>query len=449
MPYEDAIFDPYDKAENKAKKAYEFYESGKLPQALVEIEDALEINPSNSSWHFNKALTLDSISRFEDAIEEYKIALQFDPIDLEILNSLAVDYTRTGQYDLAIETFESIQQSDPDFESCYCNRIITYTETEQHDLAEQMFYLAQQIEPNCALCYYNIGNSLFIRGEYQKAIGCWFRTAKIEPMHPQINYRIAQAFWSDGDIDKAMEYFLAELRINPGDIDVTLDFGLFLLQCGNIESAKEKFNRILEFNPDEPYALFYLGEIAFNTADYSGAEELFNQAVLRDENLVGPRYRLASCALMRGDNNRAKALLLSEIKLVPEDSDVLTSMGSIFLEIDEIDEAVHCFLRAVDFDCSNAQAYYYLGLSSFLRKQFDDAIQFFNHTLDINPKHISALKDLAITYCQIKEFALAAETIENACSLENNNNELKTIHRKIRLKQKTYRFRKFFVSRNS
>ena len=77
MPFDDTIFDPYDKAENKARKAYELYESGKLPQALEEIEDALEINPSNGSWHFNKALTLDSISRFEDAIEEYKIAKGF------------------------------------------------------------------------------------------------------------------------------------------------------------------------------------------------------------------------------------------------------------------------------------------------------------------------------------------------------------------------------------
>ncbi|KPL22392.1 MAG: hypothetical protein AMJ75_08115, partial [Phycisphaerae bacterium SM1_79] len=193
MIFEDMEFGSYDKAEQKAHKAFELYEDGKMTQALDELQTAIELNPANDSWHFNMALTLDSMSRFEDAIKEYETALELNPNDLEILNSLAVDYTRTGQYDLAIDTFEHIQELDPEFEPGYCNRIITYTEMGLHDLAEQMFYLAQQIKPDCALCYYNIGNSLFARGEYKRAIRCWLRTAELEPTHPQINYRIAQA----------------------------------------------------------------------------------------------------------------------------------------------------------------------------------------------------------------------------------------------------------------
>ncbi len=157
MVFEDIEFGSYDKAEHKVQKAFELYEDGKMTQALAELEEALDINPSNGSWHFNKALTLDTINRFDDAISEYEIALQLSPSDLEILNSLAVDYTRTGQYDLAIDTFEHIQKLDPKFEPCYCNRIITYTEMGQHDLAEQMFYLAQQINPDCASFTKDIG----------------------------------------------------------------------------------------------------------------------------------------------------------------------------------------------------------------------------------------------------------------------------------------------------
>ena len=127
MLFEDMEFGPYETGEQSARKAFELYEDGKMSQALNELETALETNPSNSSWHFNKALTLDSINQFDDAIEEYEIALQLNPDDLEILNSLAVDYTRTGHYDLAIDTFERIQELDPAFEPCYCNRIIAYT----------------------------------------------------------------------------------------------------------------------------------------------------------------------------------------------------------------------------------------------------------------------------------------------------------------------------------
>jgi tetratricopeptide (TPR) repeat protein len=435
MLFDDMDFDSYTEAEHKAKKAFELYEDGKITQALAELEAAIQINPANSDWHFDKALTLDSKGEFDEAISEYETALQLNPDDLEILNSLAVDYTRTGHYDRALEIFEHIQHLDAEFEPCYCNRIITYTEMGQHDLAEQMFYLAQQLNPDCALCYYNIGNSLFVRGDYKKAIHCWLKTAKLEPSHPQINYRIAQAYWALGDCLKGREHFLAELRINPGDVEVILDFGLFLLEAGDVESAKEKFNRILELKPGFASAVFYLGEIAFNRTDYGQAVKLFNQAKHMDNRLTGPRYRLAEYALMSGRVEKAKGHLVSEVKLLPEDAQVLVSMGSMFLGIGDADYATHCLLRAIDIDCANADAYYYLGLVSAIRGRLEDAAEFFGHALDIRPKDVRALRDSAVVYLWMGRLGEAAKRIKMALTLASGDSRLRMLDRRIRAVQ--------------
>jgi tetratricopeptide (TPR) repeat protein len=443
MIFEDMEFGSYDKAEHKALQAYELYEDGKMPQALEQIEAALEINPSNSSWHFNKALTLDSMNRYDDAVNEYEIASQLSPEDPEILNSLAVDYTRTGQYDLALSLFEHIQELEPEFEPCYCNRIITYTEMGQYDLAEQMFYLAQQINPDCPLCYYNIGNSLFAQGQYKKAIRCWLRTAELEPGHPQINYRIAQAYWADGNIKPAREHFLADLRVNPGDIDVILDFGLFLLETGDVESAKEKFARILELMPDFAPALFYLGEIAFNNADLEQAVNLFNQALKKDNTLKGPYYRLAQYALSKEQKQKARAYLISELKLRPDDANTLVSLASMFLTIGEFDLSIHCLLEAIDLDCVNADAYYYLGLVSTNKERFESAVEFFAHALDIDSNHIGALRDSAFTYLKMGKLEKAAERINKAIELTDNDSEVNALASGIRIARKIERLRIF------
>ena len=443
MIFEDMEFGSYDKAERKVHKAFELYEEGKMPQALDELETALEINPTNSSWHFNKGLTLDAVNRFEDAISEYKIALGLNPDDLEILNSLAVNYTRTGQYDLAVDTFEYIQQLDPEFEPCYCNRIITYTEMGLHDLAEQMFYLAQQIKPYCALCYYNIGNSLFSQSQYKKAIRCWLRTAELEPSHPQINYRIAQAYWAAGDSERSREHFLAELRVNPGDIDVILDFGLFLLETDNIESAKEKFNRILELQPDSAAALFYLGEIAFSNNDYGRAVELFKQAIQKDKKLSGPYYRLAQHALMKGQKQKARIYLVSELNLTLDDADILVSIGTMFMMVDELDYATHCLLRAIDVDSANAEAYYYLGVVSAIKGAFEDAAELFSHTLDMKNNHIPALRDSAFVYLLMGRLAQADERIRKAVGLAGDDPQVRALGRGIRMAQVQQRITDF------
>ncbi|MHC4641800.1 MAG: tetratricopeptide repeat protein, partial [Planctomycetota bacterium] len=433
MIFEDMPFGSYDKAEHKANKAFELYENGKETDALVELDEALEINPSNSSWHFNKALVLDAKGLFDEAVIEYETALHLAPNDLEILNSLAVDYTRTGQYDLAIQTFEHIEALDNSYEPCYCNRIITYTEMGQHDLAEQMFYLAQQINTDCALCYYNIGNSLFARNTYKKAIRCWLKTAELEPSHPQINYRIAQAYWSDGDMQRSRQHFLQELRNNPGEIDVILDFGLFLLEVGNIESAKEKFNRILELKPDFAPALFYLGEIAFDNSDYERAINLFDQAIQEDNSLTGPHFRLAQYALMRGQWQEASNYLALEIESAPEDADTWVSMGSMFLTMDDLDYATHCLMKAVNADCANADAYYYLGLLSTLKGWSEDALDFFTQTLEYNDKHVCALRNSALVYLAMGRLNEAAKRIKKALRLADDDSRLKTLNRKVQM----------------
>jgi tetratricopeptide (TPR) repeat protein len=443
MFLEDTPFDSYDKAEHKAYKAFELYENGCIPQALLELDAALEMNPCSGSLHFNKALALDAANRFEDAIAEYEIALQSSPLDLEILNSVAIDYTRIGQYDLAISTFERIEEIDPDFEPCYCNRIITYTEMGLHESAEQMFYLAQLIDPDCALCYYNIGNSLFASGQYKKAVHCWLKTAGLDPSHPEINYRIAQAYWADGNKDLAREHFLTELRLNPGYIDVILDFGLFLLEAGDIESAKEKFNRILELTPGSAVATFYLGEIAFDSGDYERAIQLFNQAIQKDDTLPGPRYRLAQYALLKGHPEEAKDFLIPEMRLASEDVDVLVSMGSMFLTIGEYYHAANCFLRAIDIDCASADAYYYLGLANALNERLEDAAEFFGHALDLRPNDIIAIRDSAIVCLAMGRMTEASERIKRALDLaqhrpdrQGDYSRLKVIEHDIQLARK-------------
>jgi len=432
MDFDDSTFHSYDGAEHKAHQAYELYEDGEISEALAVLDDAIAINPANSSWHFNKALALDSMSRFEEAIKEYETSLELNPSDVEILNSLAVDYTRTGFYDKAIEIFEQVQQIDPMFEPCYCNRIITYTEMEKHDLAEQTFYLAQQIDPDCPICYYNIGNNLFIRGQYKKAISCWLRTAELEKTHPQINFRIAQAYWADGDTEKAKEYFLKELRNNPGDVDVISDFGMLLLEIDELDSAKEKFNRILEFEPDYVTASFYLGEIARQAGDIGQAKLFYKDAVFKDNNIAGPRFRLGQFALEEGNFDRAVYYLGHELQCKLQNADALVSMASMFLKMKMIDEAGRCLLMATDLDHAHPYAHYYLGVCCTLRERYDDAAEFFLHVLDCDKDNADALVALAKVYTISGQYEKAREVIDRAKTSCADNDTLKALKNIIR-----------------
>jgi len=423
---DDHGFEPWAEAEKTAHKAWELFETGDAPHALEALSSALDQNPTNASWHFDKALTLDALDNFEEAIREYKTALECSPNDVEILNCLAVDYTRLRLYDLAMDTFGRMHHLDPNFEPAYCNSIITAAEMGNHELAEQIFYMAQQLNPDCPMCFYNIANSLFVRGQYKRAIWCWQKTAKIDPLHPEINYRIAQAYWASGQFEQARRHFLAELRRNPGGLAAIFDFGLLLLELGEIESATEKFHRILEFQPDFAPAMHYLGEIHLHSGRHDEAVRHFTSAMENSSSMPGPRYRLAQCSAKAGCKPEAIRYLKEELALEPKDQEVLLAMASLFRQLDEYEMAMACLLM-IDPEERSAVAWHHLGSILAQRGRMAEAACCLNKSLDIEPSNPEALKHLAQVYLMLDEIEPARQLLATAGILAPRDREVKLL----------------------
>jgi len=439
MNFEDCFdngddFNPWDQGEKKASHAFELYERGQIQEALNEINKALEIDPSNSHWHFNKGLALDSMELFEQACESYLKALELNQDDIETMNCLAINYTRTGQYDLSIAMFEEIEKIDPDFEPCFCNRIIVYTEMGNYAKAEEMFYMAQQLNKDCAICFYNLGNAFFIQGIYDKAVWCWKKTAELEPEHPQINYRIAQGFWGAGREDEASRYFIEELRKAPGDVDVIFDFGLFLLHSGQIDSATEKFKRILETHPDFAPAIHYLGEAELDRKNFDEAEKFFIKASKMDTNLPCPRFRLAQCAIRSGRKDEAISLLAGELRLDPQEEMILSSIGVMMLELGQVDYAMHCFLKISEINPANAANYLDLGRVLAERGEKADAEQFLEYAIELDPKNVELAKEVSKVFSGIKDHSQAIHILNSVERFAGNDFSVFALKKKFQMR---------------
>ena len=129
----------------------------------------------------------------------------------------------------------------------------------------------------------------------------------------------------------------------------------------------------------------------------------------------------------------AEDYLVCEMKLALEDAGTLVSMGSMFLEIGDLGCATHCLLGAVDIDCASADAYYYLGVISTLKEEFEDAAEFFSHALDIRGDHIPTLRDSAYVCLEMGKLAEAARRIKKARELDPDDPQSKQLDRRVAL----------------
>jgi TolB-like protein/DNA-binding winged helix-turn-helix (wHTH) protein/Tfp pilus assembly protein PilF len=85
------------------------------PGAESEFRRAIQLSPGHALSHGIYARYLDSMGRFEEAIQEHQIARELDPLDLVLIMDLGDHFLVSRQYDKAIAQYRIVLDMDPNF----------------------------------------------------------------------------------------------------------------------------------------------------------------------------------------------------------------------------------------------------------------------------------------------------------------------------------------------
>jgi tetratricopeptide (TPR) repeat protein len=401
-------------AEQRVERAERLYEQGRWVEAAAELRAAIDADPTNLSWHYNLALTLDAMDDLPAAEQAYRAALRLDDDDIDVLNSLGVCLIRQHNYAEATTHFERIERLDPSFEPSYCNRIITYTETDRHDEAEVMFYLARQVKKDCSLCYANIGVSFARQGNFDRALNCWHEALRIEPTHVDTHARMADALWTLGRLEEAAKQYEQELVVNPTNMECLLDWGMVLLDDERFDDAREKFCSLLEVDSDHPGAHFCMGELYARQKEVTLAESHLRRAIAGDQNIVGRRTRLAQLLIETGQVEEALVWLEADLKIADEDISILGQISELYMSIDRPTEAYDVLQRLLKLCPNDLRVYHNMSVACLMIDRIEEAIQCGRRALQLQPDWPPALHNLAIAFSMSEQPVRAKRYIERA-----------------------------------
>lgn len=316
---------------------------------------------------------------------------------------------------------------------------------------------ALRLTPEDANIRYLLGRSLIQHGDFAAGIEEFLKVYPEKKLEPEINYNLGYAYLQRADYDKAEQYFNIVLNIDEvAAKDYRLDkafltLGTYYQQEAKIEQAIKNFNLSLRLNEKNIKIYLMLALLHSNRGDNMSALEYLNKAReidSKDEELIkfltSIHNRIGSDYLAKNMNAQARvafekvlaidssdlysiyylgyldyleknmessALRLGKLTALKIDDEnlkegikpLLFNIGAYYLQNERYEKASLALEKVLMLFPDYTKAYYYLGLAAFNMADYDRAIGEFEKTLDLDPSHARAAKQLAKAYDEARK----------------------------------------------
>ena len=375
-----------------SNRAAYFGERGQQDKILLDLNRAIELDPSNAHAHFELAIYYCEMLLTDRALEELDKAVAMyskdEPRDLEgkgtrEYNLRGLIKSKKGLFDEAIREFDKAIQANTKFYPAYNNKGIAYLGQKRLDLAITEFDKAIDLNPKFAGAYCNRGAAYASNGMLERGISDYDIALRIDPRNDQSYFMRGRIQAQMTSYDKAILDFNKAIEINPKNAKAYLFRGRVFDLNGNSDKALLDFKCAIELNPNDEEAHFHRAKT-------------LSQKGLHDEALL--------------DYDKA-------IDINPAYVDALVNRSALYISSGRLCSALSDLNSAVKINPKSAPAYNNRGAIYFHQQQFDKALSDFNEAIKLNPQHVDALFNRAKMYKSIGQSSKAAEDFKRACSL--------------------------------
>ncbi len=302
------------------------------PQAVLAYQRAIRLEPGEFAWQYYLALTLQEMSKLEEAVDQLAAALRVRPDYAAAVLKRGELLFELGRFEESNATLEPLLANHPRSpEVLYALARVKYAQ-EKLPAAEDLYRRASQAYPAFGAAYYGLA----VTG---KRLGHDAESAK--------NFELAERYKDaaphDGDP-------LREQMLDLGaSFGIRIRRALTKVQQGEVEEASRLFQEILKqdpYNLDSLLGVLFLGPIGGRPSQQE-METFYERArQIAPEN---PQLYMYYGALLRnyGNNDAVITALSRAIELKPDYAPAHTLLGAVLEEEKRPDQAIEHYRLAL------------------------------------------------------------------------------------------------------
>jgi tetratricopeptide (TPR) repeat protein len=392
---------------------------GQFEQAARTTREFLKANPQSAPGHELLGAALILQGKVDAGLKELQEAVRINPNQSTAITKLGDVYWARGKKADAKAQYLRAAALDP--ESRLVNQRLGLVAEEEGNAKAAVEYFEKGIvgtPPNYVGVKVNLGRLYNGAGEYQKTIDLLSSVVIGSTRDALAHVVLGTAQLMTGKNADAMKSLERAAAIAPDNAGARLALGIVYRASKKLDRSAFELNEANRLRPNWSTGLFQLGETLAAQGRHKEALAEYRKAEKLSKNPRLIRVRIGDMQLATNDVAGAIATLkpLAAEKDAP--FDVLDRLGTAYQLGGRAADAEKVFKRMVQTWPANALPYFRLGTFYGFQKDYQAAIKTLGKGLEIDPKNPGVLRALSLAQSRAGDHAAAVRTAERLLALQ-------------------------------
>jgi protein O-GlcNAc transferase len=196
---------------------------------------------------------------------------------------------------------------------------------------------------------------LALRGtDPDQAAAAWRSALSVDPSDAEAHFLLGNHYRERGQAQEAIAEYQTALGTAPDNTAVLNNLGLALEDAKERNRALDCYRRALAVDPNQADALGNLANAQFHHNDFAASAENYERLfAIRTDLPLATLLRRAVALQKSRRSEEAEACFLEAAIRSPDDAQILTNIGSLYMEQTRYSDAETPLARAVDLDPTN------------------------------------------------------------------------------------------------
>ncbi len=273
-----------------------------------------------------------------------------------------------------------------------------------------------------AVLHYNEGIRLKDQKKYADALLSFKKAISLNDRYKEAFY---DAGWCSVELKKyteALGYLQKAKILWPDEPKIYLEIGYANENVNKIADAKNNYDKCISLKTDYALAYKYLGYLFYDEKNYEEAVKNFESFIRYEPNITSDEifYKKGFSENELGRYNDAIISLTQASRIYAEDAGCYTELGYAYTKLENADEALVNYRKAVELSPASAVGYNGMGdVYKDIKKDAAEALKHYLKALEINPDNKKANYCIGWCYNDLDKYTEAVPYLKKAIEIDS------------------------------